>query len=68
MHEARCMLPPLHVAPTVEALIEFNIFCPAGLQLAGTVGRLEAFEAFWEAEAPRVGHAQVMTFELWQLQ
>ena len=38
-----------------QALFEFNLMAPAALEHAPVAARLGSFEAFWEAEAPRVG-------------
>ena len=37
------------------ALIEYNVLLPPALASAPAATRLAAFEAFWEAEAPRIG-------------
>ena len=47
------------------ALAELNCFCPPALLHAPAADRIDAFEEFWEAEAPRIGHADAKGWAAW---
>jgi len=47
------------------ALAELNCFCPPALLHAPAADRIAAFEEFWEAEAPRIGHADAKGWAAW---
>ncbi|KAL1528161.1 hypothetical protein AB1Y20_009522 [Prymnesium parvum] len=50
----------------LQALIEFNCFCPPPLQAASLERRCAAFEPFWESEVPRVGQPGARGWEAWR--
>ena len=50
----------------VQALVEYNCFCPAALAQDEEAAR-KHFEIFWDGEVPRLGEAAAAGFDAWFL-
>ena len=48
-----------------QALIEFNLCCPADTEDLPTKERIEFFEAFWDSGVPRFGEESAAGWENW---